>query len=253
MVWAIHPLHTSAVAYISGRADPLAAAFGFARALFWTAKSARDWKAALDLHRSRRWNHAPECAEQRSRAYFSRGVGCSSCSSERIGRPRSAPSISRSVCDHRLLQPAAGGGTHSGALVSIRFQHSLGRILIARAFAEYTSLVVFPIHLHMDRDVETHPFGFGDASMTAAAWRELETLAGLILARRLYLLGDPRTKTRSRPFHMSCSHRSDLCADQRSFSSQRQYRGTLALSSERFLLSCARSRRRLASSLEPAC
>ena len=29
LVWAIHPVHTAAVAYISGRADPLAAMFGF--------------------------------------------------------------------------------------------------------------------------------------------------------------------------------------------------------------------------------
>ncbi|MCX6977063.1 MAG: hypothetical protein NTX04_03800, partial [Verrucomicrobia bacterium] len=29
LVWAIHPLHTSAVTYIAGRADPLAALFGF--------------------------------------------------------------------------------------------------------------------------------------------------------------------------------------------------------------------------------
>src|SRR5205814_3095403 len=29
LAWAIHPVHTAAVAYVSGRADPLAAAFGF--------------------------------------------------------------------------------------------------------------------------------------------------------------------------------------------------------------------------------
>src|SRR5204863_4623422 len=29
LAWAIHPVHTAAVVYVSGRADPLAAAFGF--------------------------------------------------------------------------------------------------------------------------------------------------------------------------------------------------------------------------------
>jgi len=29
LVWAVHPVHTAAVAYVSGRADPLAALFGF--------------------------------------------------------------------------------------------------------------------------------------------------------------------------------------------------------------------------------
>ncbi|MFN2508530.1 MAG: hypothetical protein ABR589_07135, partial [Chthoniobacterales bacterium] len=40
LVWALHPLHTSAVAYISGRADSLAAAFGFA-ALYFAFRSLR--------------------------------------------------------------------------------------------------------------------------------------------------------------------------------------------------------------------
>src|SRR5207245_49772 len=30
LVWAVHPLHTSAVCYVAGRADLLAALFGFA-------------------------------------------------------------------------------------------------------------------------------------------------------------------------------------------------------------------------------
>src|SRR5437879_5824843 len=45
----------------------------------------------------------------------------------------------------------------------------------------------------MDRDVENHPWGFNPVSLTAGAWRELETLAGLIVfgvllwwARRAY-------------------------------------------------------------------
>jgi len=54
-------------------------------------------------------------------------------------------------------------------------------IVVARAFAEYTGLVLFPIHLHMDRDVESHPTGPTPASLTRAAWRELETLLGVIL------------------------------------------------------------------------
>src|SRR4029077_428427 len=34
---------------------------------------------------------------------------------------------------------------------------------------------------HMDRDVETQPSGFNEASLAHAAWRELQTLAGVIL------------------------------------------------------------------------
>jgi Tfp pilus assembly protein PilF len=54
-------------------------------------------------------------------------------------------------------------------------------ILTARAVAEYAGLLVFPLHLHMERDVATHPFGFENASLNSASWRELQTLVGLIL------------------------------------------------------------------------
>ena len=50
-------------------------------------------------------------------------------------------------------------------------------IVVARAVAEYAGLLILPLHLHMDRDVETHPFGFAKASLDVAAWRELQTLA----------------------------------------------------------------------------
>ena len=62
-------------------------------------------------------------------------------------------------------------------------------IIAARAFAEYTSLLLFPANLHMDRDVESHPFGREDESVRGAAWRELQTLAGIVLiAAALYWL-----------------------------------------------------------------
>ena len=35
--------------------------------------------------------------------------------------------------------------------------------------AEYAGVLVFPWRLHMERDVETHPNGFGPASMGAAS------------------------------------------------------------------------------------
>ncbi len=62
-------------------------------------------------------------------------------------------------------------------------------ILAARAFAEYTGLVLLPINLHMDRDVETHPEGAPEAREKHAAWRELQTLLGILLiAAAIYWL-----------------------------------------------------------------
>ena len=54
-------------------------------------------------------------------------------------------------------------------------------IIVARAVAEYAGLILFPMNLHMDRDVETQSSGFNEASMAHAAWRELQTLVGLVL------------------------------------------------------------------------
>jgi tetratricopeptide (TPR) repeat protein len=54
-------------------------------------------------------------------------------------------------------------------------------IIIARAVAEYAGLIVFPLSLHVDRDVETQSTGLNEASFTRAALRELQTLLGIIL------------------------------------------------------------------------
>src|SRR6202011_303748 len=54
-------------------------------------------------------------------------------------------------------------------------------IIVARAVAEYAGLILFPLNLHMDRDVETQPSGFSEANLAHAAWRELQTLLGLVL------------------------------------------------------------------------
>jgi tetratricopeptide (TPR) repeat protein len=55
-------------------------------------------------------------------------------------------------------------------------------IIAARAVAEYAGLIVLPINLHMERDVETRPSGLSNESLSHVAWRELQTLAGLVLA-----------------------------------------------------------------------
>jgi tetratricopeptide (TPR) repeat protein len=54
-------------------------------------------------------------------------------------------------------------------------------IIAARALAEYAGVVIAPMKLHMERDVENHPWGYNPTSLTAAAWRELQTLAGIIV------------------------------------------------------------------------
>ena len=181
LAWAVHPLHTSAVAYVSGRADPLAAAFGFLGLL-------------LGLHSLR--------AVGVARWSFLLGAGTAlllSCLSKEIGlifpalwlailllqrkwkpmRPASIAVLFIFVSYFALRLPAE----HFPPPPSKPPAPFLARpILIARAFAEYTGLIVFPARLQMERNVETQTNGFGNAGMTLAAWRELETLAGITLS-----------------------------------------------------------------------
>lgn len=180
LAWAVHPVHTAAVAYVAGRADPLAAMFGFlglccgirvappARAGRWllllataicfllSALSKESglifpilWLAVLVLRRS--WKQLGVAALV---IVF---VGMSYASLRIAAEHFPAP---------RLRPPAP---------LLVR------PIVVARAFAEYTGLILFPVNLHMDRDVESHPFGPSDDSVRGAAWLELETLLGIVL------------------------------------------------------------------------
>jgi tetratricopeptide (TPR) repeat protein len=180
LVWAIHPIQTAAVVYVSGRADPLAAAFGFA-GLYLVARTQRTlgWKKTLLLVTA-------------AAAFLLAGL------SREIGLIFPALAIVFFILHKNWIDMWKAAGVAAflcAAYFSLRLaaEHhptpvltppppALVRpILIARAVAEYAGLVLFPLNLHMDRDVETHPSGFGEASLTGSAWRELQTLLGILL------------------------------------------------------------------------
>src|SRR5438067_5898008 len=180
LIWAIHPVQSAAVAYVSGLADPLAATFGFL-GLFLLLRASRALGprklllfigsgAALLLsalskesgllfpligmvfflltkNRGDLWKTMAVAAFVGA-SYFSLRAGAEHNPAPRLSPP---PPL--------LVRP----------------------IIVARAVAEYAGLIVFPWNLHMDRDVETQPSGFNEASLAHAAWRELQTLLGLLL------------------------------------------------------------------------
>src|SRR4051794_7722095 len=49
LIWAIHPVHTAAVVYVSGRADPLAALFGFTGCYLLLARVVRPRSQSIVL------------------------------------------------------------------------------------------------------------------------------------------------------------------------------------------------------------
>src|SRR5438093_543544 len=180
LVWAIHPVQSAAVVYVSGLADPLAATFGFVglffmlravrtlgsrKLLLFIASGAALLLSALSKESGlifpvigltfflwrRNWADLWKMAAVTAlvaASYFSLRAGAEHNPAPRLSAP---PPL--------LVRP----------------------IIVARVVAEYAGLILFPLNLHMDRDVETQPTGFNEASLARAAWRELQTLLGLIL------------------------------------------------------------------------
>ena len=172
-LWAIHPLFTSAVCYISGRADPLAALFGFCG--LWLAL--RNTRGATGLA---------------ALMFF-----CSICSKESgaiflalclallilLRLPR------RVILRWLLLSLLVAGASLSLRLTaehippptSAPLSWAARPIVALRAFAEYAGLFVAPVSLHMERDVL--PFGRGDlpSTLRIARNREFQTLLGALL------------------------------------------------------------------------
>ncbi|MDQ6764615.1 MAG: tetratricopeptide repeat protein [Verrucomicrobiota bacterium] len=179
LAWAIHPLQTAAVAYISGRADALAALFGFA-GLYCGLR-------VLRSDRRQRWILYLATGFLFLLSALSKEVGLinlvlwlvifAAQKQWKAFRAAALVSIFVLVVYATLRAQAEHVPTPPKPPVPALVRP----ILVARDFAEYTGLVIFPLSLHMDRDVETRAAGSSEASMVAASWRELETLAGILL------------------------------------------------------------------------
>jgi tetratricopeptide (TPR) repeat protein len=180
LVWAIHPVQSAAVVYISGRADPLGATFGF-----------------LGLYLCIRGQRAGS----RGKLIFLIAGGVAfllSALSKESGLIFPVIAIAFFALGRKwidLWKSVAVAGFVCAVYFSLRAgaeQFPVPRfsppppllvkpVIMARAVAEYTGLILLPLHLHMDRDVETHPMGITNASMSGAAWRELQTLLGILI------------------------------------------------------------------------
>lgn len=194
VAWAIHPVHNAAVAYVSGRADPLAATFGFL-GLYVAIRSLR-------VEGPKRWLFILAAGALLLLSMLSKETG--------IVFLFLWGTILLLKKNWKALLPATVIALVVAAIyLSLRLpaEHMapptfrppppllVRPILAARAFAEYAGLIALPINLHMDRDVETHPEGAQEAREQHAAWRELQTLLGILLiAAAIYWLRRSRKK-----------------------------------------------------------
>ncbi|MBA3543455.1 MAG: tetratricopeptide repeat protein [Chthoniobacterales bacterium] len=193
LVWVVHPVQSAAVVYVSGRADPLAAAFGFL-ALFLGL-------CTLRASGNRKWA-------------FALGAGLSflvSALSKEMGLIFLLAWLIIVVAQRRRGALLGTVGMIAAVLVAylglrLPAEHvappvppsipALVRpIVAARAVAEYAGVLAFPWHLHMERDVESHPTGFESASLDASSWRELQNLLGIVLGA-IFLYGLWRARHR---------------------------------------------------------
>jgi protein O-mannosyl-transferase len=178
LAWALHPLHSGVVDYVSGRADSLAALFGYA-ALYFTVR-ALGQESAWKFHALTGLALLASALSKESGLIFSAlAITLILLTKNWKGIMASGVAIAVALTVYVTLRnqvpPVAVPQLSPPAPTLVR------PIIAARALAEYAGLLIAPVNLHMDRDVENHPWGFNPVSLTAGAWRELQTLAGLIV------------------------------------------------------------------------
>lgn len=166
LLWAVHPIHSSAVVYIAGLADPLAALLGFGGLALLLAGRPRT--AGLCLG-------AALFAKESGVFALVIGLGFAwalACKESADWRPRLV----------RFARVAIPALLMTGLYLGLRATAEHTRppqmdhtplaerpVLVLRAVAEYAGLLVAPVNLHMERTVKT-PTG-----------TNLQTIAGALL------------------------------------------------------------------------
>ncbi len=191
LTWALHPLHTSAVTYVSGRADSLAAIFIFLGLSLVAKAHAKGAYVPGDRPAARALILATLCAL------------CALLSKESGGALLMlwlVWIVFRAGRDARgWLALAAAAAISCGSYLALRTTASstpppssgdgapwqVQPILVARALAEYASIFAAPHSLHMERDVSTNPVGDHAANLANGRLREAQTIAGFLLAAAL--------------------------------------------------------------------
>ena len=198
LAWALHPLHTSAVTYVSGRADPLAAIFIFSGLALIAKAHARGALVPGDRPAARGIILAAVCAFA---ALLSKESGVALLLLWLVwvlARARRDPrgwaawlAAAVIACGAYGALRMTAGHTPPPASTEVA-PWQVRPILVARALAEYAALFLAPHSLHMERDVSTNPVSVstnpvGDyaANLHNGRLREAQTLAGLCIAAGL--------------------------------------------------------------------
>jgi tetratricopeptide (TPR) repeat protein len=181
LVWAVHPVQSAAVVYVSGCADPLAATFGFL-GLYLSVRSLRAERSGkfLLLVAGGVAFLLSVLSKESGLVFPAIAIVFFALAKKWIDLWKWT-AVAAFVCA-LYFSLRAGAEHYPPPRLKPPAPMLVRPIVTARAVAEYAGLILLPRNLHMDRDVETHPSGFSKASMGRAAWRELQTLLGILLA-----------------------------------------------------------------------
>jgi protein O-mannosyl-transferase len=180
LIWAIHPVQSAAVVYISGRGDPLATTFGFL-GCYLILRDARTTGTRTFLY-----------------LVIAGLVLLLSALSKEMGLifPVLSLALLALLKNWTALWKTGVMALFVGAFyVSLRLpaEHippptlrgpvslAMRPIIAARAVAEYAGLLALPLNLHMDRQLNAPPIPSPESDMRPHAWRELQTAAGVVL------------------------------------------------------------------------
>lgn len=189
LVWAVHPLHTSAVTYVSGRADSLAAIFIFC-ALRLVAKAHQkggllpgDRAAARQVIGATIFALAALLSKESGVAALTLWLGWVLCKA-RADRRAWLSWLGASAIVLAAYLGLRVSADQTPVPPSTQESSPVMRpVLAARALAEYATLLVAPHALHMERDISIKP---GDDAATVR-FRHLQTAGGVLLAIGLAL------------------------------------------------------------------
>jgi hypothetical protein len=183
-IWVIHPVHAAAVIYISGRADPLAAVFGFLGCYLLLRGLRTDVRRGfLCLIAAGFALLLSALSKETGLIFPALAIALGVLLKNRAAIWKASAVTAFVAAIYFSLRLAAA---HDPAPVFHPPPPMATRpIGMARAVAEYAGLTLLPINLHMERQINAEPSEIAEVSMNRFAWRELQTLLGISIVAAL--------------------------------------------------------------------
>lgn len=187
LVWALHPVHTAAVVYISGRADPLAALFGFLGCYLMLRSRVVPGRALLLLAGGFAMFLLSALSKESGLLFPVVALVLAVLLKDKKVFIRSLVVAAFVAVIYLGLRQAAE--RYPTPTASRPAPFATRPITMARAVAEYAGLIAWPISLHMDREVDARPTDSSEHNMKTFADREMQTLLGAILVAGMIYWG----------------------------------------------------------------